>query len=269
MDFFNIIYNYIIAITPKVFSALLTLVIGWWIVTKIANLIIRFMQRAKIDAALTQFLGSILKIVLKVLLIITAVSMLGVQMTSFIAIIGAAGLAVGLALQGSLANFAGGVLIILFRLYRVGDFIEAQGFMGTVQEIQIFNTVLNTVDNKRIIIPNGQLSNNTITNFTANDIRRVDLRIGVSYSDSIEKVKNVIFRIVDAHPLVFKEPEPLIRVVELGTSSVDFTVRVWCNKDDYWTIYFDLTEQIKIEFDKEGISIPFPQMDISLKKTKE
>jgi small conductance mechanosensitive channel len=194
--------------------------------------------------------------------------MVGIATTSFVAILGAAGLAIGLALQGSLANFAGGVLILLFKPFKVGDYIEAQGYSGTVNEIQIFNTILKSLDNKTIIIPNGNLSNDCITNYSTEPLRRVDFVFGIGYEDDIKKAKEVLLTIIKSDSRVLKEPEPFVSIGELGDSSVNFTVRVWCNKEAYWDVYFDMFEKVKLEFDKQGISIPFPQRDVHLYQTK-
>ncbi len=199
---------------------------------------------------------------LKVLLVISVVSMLGVQMTSFIAMLGAAGLAVGLALQGSLANFAGGVLLLLFKPFKVGDFIEAQSFTGTVNAIQVFNTVLKTPDNKTIVIPNGNLSNGAITNFTAEKNRRVEWNFGIGYADDLKKAKEILTQLVKSDSRILNEPESLVAISELGDSSVNFVVRAWVKLEDYWSVNFDMKEKVKLTFDEQGISIPFPQRDV-------
>ena len=188
--------------------------------------------------------------------------MIGIETTSFIAVLGAAGLAIGLALQGSLSNFAGGVLVLMFRPYKVGDFIDAQGVMGTVHEIQIFNTILKTPDNKVIIVPNGAISNGIITNFSMEATRRVDFVFGIGYSDDIAKAKATIERLISEDGRALSDPEPQIVVSELADSSVNITTRVWVNASDYWGLFFDLTEKVKLTFDQEGISIPFPQRDV-------
>jgi len=190
--------------------------------------------------------------------------MVGIETTSFIAILAAAGLAIGLALQGSLTNFAGGVLILMFRPYKVGDFVDAQGVTGTVDEIQIFNTVIKTGDNKRIIVPNGAISNGIITNFSAEATRRVDFIFGIGYDDDIAQAKSTLKRIFAEDDRVFTDPEPLVVVSELADSSVNFTCRVWVNAADYWGVFFDTTEKVKLVFDKENISIPYPQSDVHI-----
>lgn len=247
---------------PKLLFAVITLLVGLWVIRIIMSGFRRAMQRSKLEASLEKFLASLVSIILKVLLFISVISMLGVETTSFIAILGAAGLAVGLALQGSLANFAGGVLILLFKPYKVGDFVDAQGVMGTVREIQVFNTVLKTPDNKTIIVPNGAISNGIITNFSTEETRRVDMTFGIGYSDDIDKAKSVLNKLIEDEARILDDPAPVVVLSELGDSSVNFTVRAWCNAGDYWGIYFDMQERVKKAFDENGISIPFPQRDI-------
>jgi len=249
---------------PKLILAILVLIIGLWIINRVVNLMARGMERSNTEPTLAQFLRNLVSIGLKALLLISVAGMIGIQTTSFIAVLGAAGLAIGLALQGSLGNFAGGVLILLFKPYRVGDYIEAQGVGGTVKEIQIFNTIINTVDNKRIIVPNGSISNGIITNYSSEPTRRVDFLFGIGYGDDIAKAKDVIRKLVEADERVFDDPEPTIVVSNLGDSSVDITVRVWANAADYWGLKFDLTERVKLAFDEADISIPFPQRDVHL-----
>jgi len=247
---------------PKLLLVILTLVIGLWIIKLLVKTFGKGMERSKVDVSLQKFLLSLVGILLKVLLFISVASMVGIQMTSFIAIIGAAGLAVGLALQGSLANFAGGVLILLFKPFKVGDFIEAQGYTGTVSEIQVFITILKTPDNKTIIIPNGGLANSNLTNYSTEKTRRVDMIFGIGYEDNLKQAKDILTKIVKGDERVLDNPEPAIVVSELADSSVNFSVKVWCKATDYWGIYFDMQEKVKLEFDKEKISIPFPQQDV-------
>ena len=249
---------------PSVLYALFTLVIGLWIIRILIRSLKKGMEKSKMDESLSKFLGSFLSILLKILLLVTVATMLGIEATSFIAMLGAAGLAVGLALQGSLSNFAGGVLILVFKPFKVGDFIDAQGFLGSVDSIQVLNTVLKTPDNKTIIIPNGALANGTITNFTTEPKRRVDMAFGIGYGDDIAKAKEVLRKLVNDDERVLKDPEPVVVVSGLGESSVDFAVRVWCNAGDYWGIYFEMQEKVKLAFDLAGISIPFPQRDVHL-----
>jgi len=249
---------------PKLLLAVLTLIIGLWVIRIIMRLFGRAMERSKLDASLEKFLASLVGIFLKVLLFISVISMLGVETTSFIAVLGAAGLAVGLALQGSLANFAGGVLILLFKPYKVGDFVDAQGVKGTVNAIQVFNTILKTPDNKTIIVPNGAISNGVITNFSTEPTRRVDMVFGIGYSDDIGKAKDVLKKLIASDDRMLKEPAPVVVLSELGDSAVNLTVRAWCNAGDYWGIYFDMQEKVKQAFDENGISIPFPQRDVHI-----
>ncbi len=248
----------------RMLTAIVVLVIGLWIIRAVVRGLGRRMEKSNTDASLSKFLLSLVGVMLKIMLVISVASMIGIEMTSFIAILGAAGLAVGLALQGSLANFAGGVLVLLFKPYKVGDFIDAAGFMGTVNEIQIFNTVLKTPDNKTIIIPNGALSNGSITNFSTEENRRVDMVFGIGYSDDLKKAKEIISSILRADSRVLSDPEPMVVVSELGDSSVNITVRAWCVKADYWGFFFDMQERVKLEFDKQGVSIPFPQRDVHI-----
>ena len=231
----------------------------------LVNVIKKIMVKRAVEVSLQQFLGNLLSWVLKILLFITVIAKLGVETTSFAAILAAAGLAVGLALQGSLANFAGGVLIMIFKPFKVGDLIEAQGEIGVVKEIEIFTTKLTGLSNKEIIIPNGSLSNGNILNYTTEGTRRVDLVIGVSYDADIKKTKNVLMDVLRSHAKVLKDPAPSVTVLELADSSVNFAVRPWCNTQDYWTVYFDVMENTKIALDKAGIEIPYPHVEI--KKT--
>jgi len=251
---------------PRLLLAILTLIIGLWVIKMIVRIMNKSMERGDIDVSLRRFLSSLVSILLKVMLVISVASMVGIQMTSFIAVLGAAGLAIGLALQGSLANFAGGVLILLFRPFKAGDVIEAQGFLGKVSEIQVFNTVLNTFDNKKIIIPNAALSSDSITNFSAESLRRVDMTFGIGYEDDMKKTRELLLSLARSDQRVLKDPEPFVAVSELADSSVNFAVRLWCKNEDYWGIYFDMLEKVKLEFDKAGISIPFPQQDVHLYK---
>ncbi len=249
---------------PQLLLAIVTLIIGLWVIKIFTKAIKKAMVRGEVDASLQPFLLSLVSILLKTLLVISVASMIGIQMTSFVAILASAGLAVGLALQGGLANFAGGVLILLFKPFKVGDFIDAQGYTGTVNGIQVFHTILKTPDNKTIIIPNGALSNGNITNFSTEPKRRVDMTFGIGYSDDVQKAKSLLKRLVDEDERIHKDPEPAILLSELADSSVNFVIRAWCNAGDYWGIYFDMQEKVKLAFDKESISIPFPQQDVHI-----
>ena len=249
--------------------ALVIFFVGRMIAKIISNGIRKLMRTQEVDKILESFVGNLTYWALLTFVIIAAISQVGIQTTSLIAVMGAAGLAVGLALQGSLANFAAGVLIVMFRPYRVGDFVEAAGIAGVVVQVQILTTVLKTGDNKQIVVPNGQVMSSIITNYSANDTRRVDMVVGVSYDDDIDKVRSTIKDIIDADDRILKDPECLIAVAELADSSVNFNVRPWVNTSDYWGVKFDFTEAVKKRFDKEGISFPFPQQDVHLFQKSE
>lgn len=253
----------------KIIAAILIFIIGRWLAKMIKNLIVKVMKKGEVDATLTSFVGHLTYVALLTLVVIAALNQIGVQTTSFVAIIGAAGLAVGLALQGSLSNFAAGVLMILFRPFKVGDYIEAGGTAGTVEEIQIFSTILTTPDNKVIIVPNAKITGDNIVNYSAKDTRRMDLVFGVGYSDDLQKVKDILQDILQNDPRVLKVPESMVGVLELADSSVNFAVRPWVKSEDYWPLFFDLKETIKKRFDAEGISIPFPQQDVHLYELKK
>lgn len=253
----------------KIIAAILIFIIGRWLAKMIKNLIVKVMKKGEVDATLTSFVGHLTYVALLTLVVIAALNQIGVQTTSFVAIIGAAGLAVGLALQGSLSNFAAGVLMILFRPFKVGDYIEAGGTAGTVEEIQIFSTILTTPDNKVIIVPNAKITGDNIVNYSAKDTRRMDLVFGVGYGDDLQKVKDILQDILQNDPRVLKVPEPMVGVLELADSSVNFAVRPWVKSEDYWPLFFDLKETIKKRFDAEGISIPFPQQDVHLYELKK
>lgn len=252
----------------KLLLAIITLIIGLWLIGKLMKGMKRTFQARDVDKGLQSFLISLSGMALKVMLAISVISMLGVKMTSFIAILGAAGLAIGLALSGSLQNFAGGVMILIFKPFKVGDYITAQGYSGTVQDIQIIYTILSTPDKKTIILPNGPVSTGALTNFSVEPQRRVDFTFGIGYGDDIDKARQVIREVIDKDERIFKDPEPFIAVTELGESSVNLAVRVWSNASDYWGIFFDMQESIKKEFDKQDINIPFPQRDVHLYQAK-
>ncbi len=248
----------------KIIGAVLVFLIGKWIAGKVTGLATRLLRKNNIEETLTKFIDNMLYTTLMVVVIIAAAGQLGINTTSFLTIVGAAGLAIGLALKDSLSNFASGVMLILFRPYRVGDVVEAGGASGTVSEIALFNTTLNTPDNKRVIIPNSNITGNVITNVTANSTRRVDLVIGIGYDDDIKKAKDILEHILKEEPRVLETPASTVAVSELADSSVNFVVRPWVNTADYWKVYFDLTEKIKTTFDAQGISIPYPQTDVHL-----
>lgn len=246
--------------------ALIVLLIGLWIVKMITGSMKKMMLKSKMDDSLVPFLSSLVGTILKILVVISALGMLGIEMTSFIAILGAAGLAVGMALSGTLQNFAGGVMLLIFKPFKVGDFITAQGHSGVVKEIQIFNTIMNTPDNKIIIIPNGGLSTGSMTNFSMMETRRVDWTFGIAYGDDVDKAEAVLQKLIDADKRILKDPASFIAVSELADSSVNFVVRSWVNAADYWGVYFDMNKAVYKTFPKEGLNIPFPQMDVHLDK---
>ena len=256
----------IIAYGSQLVLAILTLIIGFWVIGKITKATKHIFASRRIDETLQPFLLGIIEYLLKILLVISVMGMVGIEMTSFIAIMGAAGLAIGMALSGTLQNFAGGVMILILKPFKKGDYIEAQGHAGTVDEVQIFSTILRTPDNKIIYIPNGGLSTNSLINYSREATRRVDFSFGIGYGDDIDKAKAIIRQVADSHGKVLKDPEPFIVVGELADSSVNLTTRLWANATDYWSIYFYMNENVKKEFDKQGISIPFPQTDIHLIK---
>ncbi|MGD8630041.1 MAG: mechanosensitive ion channel [Gammaproteobacteria bacterium] len=248
----------------KVIAAIAILVIGRWIAMLVRRVVRRVMERANVESIIIGFVSSIAYITLLAFVVVAALGQLGIQTTSFIAILGAAGLAIGLALQGSLANFAAGFLMIIFRPFKVGDFIEGAGVAGVVREIQIFTTTLKTPDNKTIIIPNAKLSGDNIINYSAEATRRVDMTVGVAYDADLATVKAVLNDIISRDERIHADPAPQVVVAELADSSVNFVVRVWTSKDDYWGVKCDMTETIKNRFDAEGIGIPFPQRDIHI-----
>lgn len=254
---------------PKFILAIVVLIIGLWIIKRVVRVLGEALGRREIEVTLKRFLENLVSVLLKALLIISVASMIGIETTSFIAILGAAGLAIGLALQGSLSNFAGGVLLLLFRPYKVGDFIETEGHKGTVYSIQIFTTVLKTGDNKTIFVPNGPVANNSIVNYSTEPTRRVDMVFGISYDDDIDKARSIIAQLISNETRRLKEPDYQILVSELADSSVNFSVRVWVNSSDYWGVYFDMQESVKKAFDEAGVSIPYPHSDVYLHQVEE
>ncbi len=249
----------------KVLGAILIWIIGSWVIKRIKKLLVKAMDKVEYDESLEKFISSLIVVALKILLVIVILGNLGIETTSFAALLAAAGLAIGLALQGSLSNFAGGVLILIFKPYKTGDFIEAQGVMGVVKEIEIFTTKLNTPDNKEVILPNGAVSNGNITNYSSEKKRRVDITMGVSYDADIKQTKEVLLKVLTDNSKVLKDPAPVILLGELADSSVNFKVRPWVLSGDYWDVYFEIMEACKIELDKASIEIPYPQMDIHKK----
>jgi len=259
------IYEYLATYGLSIIAAIAIIVIGRWIAKLISKLIGKGLAKTNLDKTVSKFVKNLCYIIILLFVIIAALSKLGIQTTSFIALIGAAGLAVGLALQGSLANFASGVLMLTFKPFKIGDFVEIAGSSGTVKQIQIFNTVLNAPDNVKIIVPNAKVTGDKIKNYTANKIRRVDLIVGISYADDLQKAKQVIEHTLASDERVLKNPAPTVAVSELGDNSVKFVVRPWCNCENYWEVYFDITAKIKLSLDQNSISIPYPQLDIHVK----
>jgi small conductance mechanosensitive channel len=248
----------------RLLAAIVILIVGRWIAKRLKNVVQRVLTGRSVDETIVSLAGSATYVLLMVGVVLAALGQLGIQVTTFVAVLGAAALAVGLALQGSLANFAAGVLLIIFRPFRAGDFIEAAGVSGTVEELHIFTTQLRTADNKTVIIPNARVTGDNITNYSAKDTRRVDMVVGVGYGEDLQRVKAVLADILVQDERVLEDPEPVIGVVELGDSSVNLAVRPWTQTSEYWNVYFDTMEAVKTRFDAEGISIPFPQRDVHL-----
>lgn len=246
----------------KFIVAIFIFVVGRWIARKVGSGCQRVMTARQIDPALVNFASNLAYYALLIFVVIAALGQIGIQTASFVAIVGAAGLAIGLAMQGSLSNFAAGVLIIIFRPFRMGDFVEMAGTSGVVESIMIFTTELKTGDNKKVIVPNSEVLGGVITNYSAKDTRRVDLVFGIGYEDDIDKAKRVLNEVINGDERVLPDPAPTIAVLELADSSVNFAVRPWVKTPDYWGVYFDLTENIKKRFDQEGISMPYPQRDV-------
>jgi small conductance mechanosensitive channel len=265
-EYIDTLINLLVVWGPKLVGAVLALIIGLYVVNMIAGGIDKMMVKKELDPSLRPFLKSLVSSLLKVLVVISVLGMIGIQMTSFIAILGAAGLAVGLALSGTLQNFSGGVMILTFKPFKVGDYIDAQGFAGTVNSIQIFNTILKTPDNKTIIIPNSGLATSSMVNYSTEPTRRVDWVFGIAYGDDIDKAKEVLLVLLTSNGQVLKDPAPFVSLGELAESSVNFTVRAWVNSADYWSVHFYMLENVYRKFAEAGLNIPFPQMDVHLDK---
>lgn len=266
MDELNSYTQILIDLAPQIFSGLLVLIIGLKIIALLKRRFDHFLEQRNYDQALKSFVIATTDITLKIALFISVASMWGVQTTSFLAVLGSAGLAVGLALQGSLANFAGGVMLLIFRPFKAGHYIETQGFQGTVKQLTIFHTVLSTPDNRRIVLPNGNVANSPLINFSAEDRRRIDLTFSISYKDNIGIAKKIILEAIESDPRVLKDPAPMVMVTKLGDSSVDLVGRAWTLTGDFWPYTWDNTEKIKILLEEGGITIPFPQRDVHLIK---
>ncbi len=256
----------VIAYAPKFILAIVTLIIGLWVIKMIMKGIARGFEKRNVDPSLAPFLKSLISATLKVILGISVIGMIGIEATSFVAVLGAAGLAIGLSLQGTLQNFAGGVILLLLRPFKVGDVVEAKGYLGTVDEIQIFYTIIHTFDKKVVYIPNGGLTNADMTNYSQQPVRRNEWIFGIAYGDDIDKAKEVLMKLVKDDERILADPEPFVATHSLGDSSVNIVVRAWSNADDLWPTYFDMNEKVYKTFAKEGLNIPFPQMDVHLQK---
>lgn len=254
--------TYVIPWAINIAMALAIFIVGKFVINILGNILEKLLRKAKMDEILVNFVASIVKAILLLFVVIAALDQLGVNTTSLIAVLGAAGLAVGLALQNSLQNFAAGVMLIIFRPFKAGDFVEVAGVAGVVESISIFSSTMRTGDNKEVIIPNGSIYGGTITNYSARDTRRVDMVFGIGYDDDIKKAKDLLTRIVTEDERVLADPAPVIALSELADSSVNFVVRPWVNSGDYWAVLWDTNEKVKLQFDENGISIPYPQMDV-------
>lgn len=259
----------IVDIASRIAIAAIILIVGFWLAKILAKGVVRILKRRNTDESLVGFLRSLTSILIKTLVVVTAITQLGVEMTSFVAILGAAGLAIGMAFSGTLSNFAGGVMILLFKPFKVGDYVDMQGEEGIVKEILIFNTVLTTLDNKVIILANGAVANGTIVNYTKADKRRVDWVFGIAYGDDLKAAKDLLAKFVKEDTRIIQDDENFIGLGELGDSSVNITVRAWVKTDDYWNVFFDMNERVYNEFDAAGLSIPYPQMDVHIQKPVE
>lgn len=259
----NALIDMAIPIGINILVAIAVFIIGKWVARKVTDIIVVLLNKVKgMDETLVRFLENIIYYILMMVVVLTALSKLGIETTSFFAILGAAGLAIGLALKDSLGNFASGVMLIMFKPFKLGDFVTVAGVSGTVKEISIFSSVIITGDNQKMIVPNGSITSGTIVNVNANPTRRVDLVVGIGYDDDIKKAKDVLKNILEADDRIIHNKGLTVAVSELADSSVNFVVRAWVNTPDYWGVKFDLTEQVKLRFDKEGISIPYPQQDV-------
>lgn len=266
IDIEKIVDVYVVPWSVNIALAIVVFIVGRLIAKVLVKVLEGLLVRAKVDTMLVEFIGSIASAALLLFVIIASLDMLGVNTTSLIAMLGAAGLAVGLALQGSLQNFASGVLLIIFRPFQVGNYIDAGGVSGTVEKITIFNTIMLTPDNREIIVPNAAVYGGTITNFSARATRRIDLVFGIGYGDDVKKARDIMAQTMESDERILKDPAPTVAVSELADSSVNFVVRPWVNASDYWDVKWDLTEKIKLAFDEQGVSIPFPQMDVHTDK---
>ena len=252
------------AYVPKVILALVTLFVGFWLIRRFGTGFTKLLSLRNVEPTLRKFLINFMDVLLKIMLLVSVAGMVGVETTSFIAMLGAIGLGVGMALQGSLGNLAGGLLILFFKPYRVGDVIEVQGYTGRVREIHIFNTIMITYDNQKIVIPNGIISNGSIRNLFSEPTRRIDIVFGISYGDNIHQVRDVLMKVIGKDERILKEPKAEVLVSGHADSAIEISTRTWVKSEDYWPVYFSLFEQVKLAFDEEGITIPFPQRDVHL-----
>ena len=266
LDIEKMVTDYVVPWSINIALAIVVFIVGRLVAKGLVKVLEGVLVRSKVDSMLIEFIGSIASAALLLFVIIASLDMLGVNTTSLIAMLGAAGLAVGLALQGSLQNFASGVLLIIYRPFQVGNYIDAGGVSGTVEKITIFNTIMLTPDNREIVVPNGAVYGGTITNFSARATRRVDMVFGIGYGDDIKKARDIIMQTMESDERILKDPAPKVALGELADSSVNFVVRPWVNASDYWDVKWDLTEKVKLAFDDNGVSIPFPQMDIHTDK---
>lgn len=262
----ELLQTYAVEYGTRLIGAVALLVIGLFIIKRFVKYLKNYFAKKEFEKSLEGFITSLLGMVLKALLFVSVLGTLGIEMTSFVAILGAAGLAIGMALSGTLQNFAGGVIILLLKPFKVGQVIEAQGYLGSVKEIQIFHTILNTFDKKTIIIPNGPLSTGSLTNYSIEEVRRVDWIFGIGYGDSYDKAKETLLELIKADERILDDPEPFIALESLGDSSVNIVVRVWANASDMWPVKFDMNEKVYKKFDEVGLNIPFPQMDVHMQK---
>lgn len=258
----------VVEYAPKFIMALVTLILGLWVISLIMKGVRKAFEKRNVDPSLTPFLRTLIAITLKVMLFVSVIGMVGIEATSFIAILGAAGLAIGLSLQGTLQNFAGGVIILLLRPFRVGEVVDVKGYLGTVHEIQIFYTIIHTFDKRVVYVPNGALANADMINLSQQEDRRNEWVFGIAYGDDVDKAKEVLKRLTEADERILPEPEPFVAVHSLGDSSVNLVVRTWSKAPDLWPVYFDMNEKVYKEFAKEGLNIPFPQMDVHLHDNK-
>ncbi len=260
------LWNLIVSNAVNLAIAAAILFIGFWIAKRVSKSVTKMLHKKKTDASLTSFISSLAGMGLKIMVVIVAIGQLGIEMTSFIAILGAAGFAIGMAFSGTLSNFAGGVMILFFKPFKIGDYVNMQGEEGVVKEVLIFNTILSTLDNKVIILANGAVANGTIVNYTKAENRRVDMVFGIAYGDDLKVAKELLMKFINEDERILKNPAPFVGLGELGDSSVNITTRAWVNHTDYWGVFFDMHERVYNEFEAAGLSIPFPQMDVHVQK---